>query len=497
MATPDLATSEMKRRLQSVYLLAEAASAQSFSQYLSHIVIDSKPEPRLFKTVAEPWQWTLCNRIAPLFEKTAGVNPSYQGPMSSAVILPKGHNKTGMLGSLVTWSLAFCQRQLLGYAFAADRDQAALIRSSAERELELNPWLQKHVEIQNYRLYGKHSSCFEILSADAASSHGLRPDILICDEVTHWPERGAELFHSIVTSRTKIPNSTFLITTNAGILNSWQHQALETFKTSPNWWVYQSPGKLASWINTADQDEMRRVLPPSVAARLYDNVWVPSSVAGEFATPEEVRRCNDPSLTMQPSGDPSLSYVGTIDYGATRDRTVLCIMHKDPETQLMIVDRMDVLQGSREHPVQIASIEEWIETYRKLFHFSAIVIDPWNLEGLYQKFQGYLPMEKFEFRSGKGNQELCVALRNAIVQSTVRWYPDCGSLLLPSGEMDTLDQEILGLVIRQSSNGIRFDHLGKHHDDRAFALAMGILKLLRSSARREFLLGTGTEDGWF
>ena len=490
-------TSEMKRKLQSVYLLAEAASCHSFKNYMNHIVIDSKPDAKPFRAVAEPWQWTLYSRLAPMFEKTAGVVTDYKGPMSSAIVLPKGHNKTGMLGSFVTWSLAFAQRQILGYAFAADRDQAALIRSSAERELELNPWLQKHVEIQNYRLYGKHSSCFEILSADAASSHGLRPDILICDEVTHWPERGAELFHSILTSRTKIPNSTFLITTNAGILNSWQHQALEKFKSSPNWWIYQSPGKLASWISTVDQDDMRKVLPPSVAARLYDNKWVSSSVAGEFATREEVERCIDFDLTLQPKGDPELSYIGTIDYGATRDRTVMCIMHTDPLTNNMIIDRMDVLQGSRENPVKIFQIEEWIETNRTLFDFSAIIIDPWNLEGVFQKFQGYLPMEKFEFRSGKGNQELCVALRNAIVQSTVKWYRGCGMILLPSGEEDTLEKELLNLVIRQSSNGIRFDHMGKHHDDRAFAVSMGVLKLIRTSGKREFLLGSTENDGWF
>ena len=106
-------------------------------------------------------------------------------------------------------------------------------------------------------------------------------------------------------------------------------------------------------------------------------------------------------------------------------------------------------------------------------------------------------MEKFEFRSGKGNQELCVALRNAIVQSTVKWYRGCGMILLPSGEEDTLEKELLNLVIRQSPNGIRFDHMGKHHDDRAFAVSMGVLKLLRTSGKREFLLGSTENDGWF
>jgi hypothetical protein len=39
--------------------------------------------------------------------------------------------------------------------------------------------------------------------------------------------------------------------------------------------------------------------------------------------------------------------------------------------------------------------------------------------------------------------------------------------------------------------------MGKHHDDRAFALSMGVLKLIRSSGKKEFQFGTDDNDGWF
>jgi hypothetical protein len=75
-----------------------------------------------------------------------------------------------------------------------------------------------------------------------------------------------------------------------------------------------------------------------------------------------------------------------------------------------------------------------------------------------------------------------MALRQLIMERRVRWYAGCGAAPGESGEDDSLESELASLIVRQSGNGrIRFDHLadGRHHDDRAFALAVACDELMR------------------
>ena len=478
-------THELRRGLQSAYLLAESASSVSCLHYLSHVVMDCRPEPDLFRNKAEPWQWALVNQLMPAIEYTAHVRPDYSGPRNFWLTLPKGHDKSSLIARLINWALAFNRRTFTGYVAAADKEQAGLLAKAMSDESRLNPWLAKRLDFRNWKVHGINSSTIEILAADAASSHGIRGDLLIVDELTHWHK--PDLWQALLSGREKRPGAVLIVITNAGLKYTWQHDALETFKTSERWFVYEAPGKLASWMDTAAMDELRRTVPPQLARRLFDNEWVDPSDGCNFLTREEVEQCISPDLVPHTAGIPGTAYVASIDYGPVRDRTVCTLIHRT-EDDTIVVDKMDIMQGSRDNPVKIEAVERWIDDIRKNFELSSVVIDPYQMESTFQRYHGIIPMRKFEARGGKSNYEMAQCLRALVVNHKLYWYPDCGSIHLPNGNPHTLVDEFAELITKSMSYGFRIDHLPGRHDDRAVSLGMACVEALRVRPRKKLFL---------
>jgi len=186
----------------------------------------------------------------------------------------------------------------------------------------------------------------------------------------------------------------------------------------------------------------------------------------------------------------------SIDYGPVRDRTVLAVMHRDPQTLITHLDRMDVLQGSKGKRVPIEHIEQWIDHQRRCFNVAALVVDPYQLESTIQKYERLLPVERFEARGGKSNYEMAQALRHAVIHKQVSWPASAGVITDKNGTPHTLSDELAELIVRQFAYGYRIDHLPGLHDDRVVTLGMGLLCLIRRSPRRD-LWGSGEDSIWF
>lgn len=478
-------TFELRRGLQSAYLLAESASATSCFRYLNHVIIDSRPEPTLFRSIAEPWQWALVNKLLPAIEHVANIRPEYNEHRNFWLTLPKGHDKSSLIARLINWALAFNTRSFAGYVAAADKEQAGLLAKAMQDESRLNPWLAKRLDFRNWKIHGINGSSIEILAADAASSHGIRGDLLIVDELTHWHK--PDLWNALLSGREKRPGSVLIVITNAGLKYTWQHDALESFKVSPRWFCYEAPHKLASWMDTAAMDDLRRTVPPQLARRLFDNEWVDPSDGCNFLTRPEVSECISPELLPHSVGEPGHSYIASIDYGPVRDRTVCTLIHRTEDDKIF-VDRMDIMQGSRENPVKIEAVERWIDDIRKDFELSSVVIDPYQMESTYQRYNGLVPMKKFEARGGKSNYEMAQTLRALVVNHRLSWFPDCGTIILPNGAPHTLVDEFSELITKSMSYGFRIDHLPGRHDDRAVSLGMACTEALRVRPKKKLFL---------
>jgi hypothetical protein len=461
------------------HAVSRRAAERSLEGYLRRVVIDSRPEPRPFGVVAEGWQWEDACTIIPALEDVAGVRGGYDGPRSIWYTRPRGHDKTNSLGRYLNWLLGFSRKALrMSYA-AADSDQAQLVVDAMQAEAALNPWL-RGIYHGRRRVSGPGGT-LKILTADAPSSFGLTDDVVVCDEITHWPKR--DLYDVLWSGRAKRPGSVFFILSNAGVRQSWQHDVHEKARADPLWLVSDTPEgvHLASWMTPAVRDSIRRLLPRGLARRVLDNRWIDAAEEADFLNREEVESCEVLGkllgLLYRSVGVPGVRYVAGIDYGPKRDRTALSVVHLG-DNSVVVLDRLDVWQGSPEEPIAIRRVEDWIREVNASFNRPDLVIDPYQMEGTCQEFESNQVVERFEARGGKRTYEMAETLRTLVTNNRLAVYPGAGSLVV-DGRVETLVDELLGLVLRPTPYGYRFDHEANFHDDRAVAVGMACLRLLR------------------
>lgn len=467
--------------------LAEADSRTGHLAYLRHVVIDSRP-PSRFSLSARPWQWHWAAQYAPALDEVTGRSTApYAGPRCFWRTLARGHDKTTGLGRLISDTLAFSKKPLLIDHAAADEDQAALLVAAMKRECELNPWMNQHIRFTKGGAVGPGGE-LAILTSDAPSAAGRIPDIITVDEITHW--RSRDLWDMLWSSVNKREQTLVVVITNAGVRDSWQWDIKEAAKDIPGrWLVYEAPGRLDSWMSEENIAKDRRLLTPSEARRLLDNEWIDPAEESGYLARADIEACEnlgrDLGLVYTTQGKRGVPYWASLDYGPKRDRTALAIVHQS-DSGLLIVDKLDVWQGSPDAPVQIADIRSWVDEARQFFGDVSVVADKYELEELIQDLSRRMRVERFEPRGGKGNYEMAELLRSLIVNRQIAWYPGCGSLPVKDGKTETLKDELLGLVTRPMSYGYRFDHEATKHDDRAVAIGMAAVKILAGIVPHRF-----------
>jgi phage terminase large subunit-like protein len=491
MPSAHKARQALSQQIKAAYAHAAKAAALGALHFLQHCVIDSRPEPLPFRERAEPWQWALAAAFAPAFEHVAQVRKDYAGKMNFWVELPKGHDKSSLVARFANWALAFATAPWKGYVYAKDKEQAGYLAEAMRTEAALNPWLERRLTFRHWDIGGRHGASVTIMAADAAGAQGQRPDLLVVDEVVHWPEgKGAELFHNLVSGLRKRP-CVFVVITNSGTLYTWQHRASETARLSPRWFHYHAPGRLAQWMDEAAIQEDRHLLPPAFAARLYDNVWIEPGLDCGYLTRAEVEKCEALgrmlNLTRREEGSPGVVYGASIDYGAVKDRCVLVVGHQDG-TDRVLLDRMDVWQGTREAPVAIEAVERWLDETRKKFDLGFVIIDPYQMQSTIQRYARLVNLVEWQPRAGKANHEMAQTFRSLVVNEKLAWPAGLGDVVAANGHRHSLADELCELITRPYAFGYRADHLPGLHDDRYVASAMLAVQLLKHQARRKLYL---------
>jgi len=305
-------------------LAVSSGDDRPLHQFLWHVTIDAQPEALPFHRVYRPWQWERIKRRAPAVEAACGRRKDYTGPRGFWETWPRGHDKTGETARMCVWAAAFAARAVSGTVAASDKDQAGHILKAASRTVELNPWLAKYVSVQANRIVGT-MGVIQVTAYDAAGAYGLTDDITICDELTWW--KGRDLFDTLLSGMPKRSDGVFLITTNAGIKDSWQEKVLDEFRRTPEMWsVYESPeGEiLADWMNREYVESFRRIMSPGVFSRVWENRWV-DSAESPLLLLDDIMACEGDCLWgTRPESfayRPEL-YMG-IDIGRTHDLTVI------------------------------------------------------------------------------------------------------------------------------------------------------------------------------
>lgn len=434
----------------------------------------------------QPWQVSDFEALDPAWCRIAGQSrePRFR---RAYIERPRGHSKTSDMAIQIAWILQAARHPITGIAAAADREQAGLLLAAIRKLVTINPALCLDLCFAEGAIRNRRTgSRLDLISSDVASSYGILPDFVICDELSHWPR--PELWYSLLSSAAKKPDCVLAVLTNAGVGRDWQWEVRENASSSEDWHFSSLDGPHAPWITQRSLEEQQALLPPAVYERLWLNRWQHSD--GEFVSLAEAEACIDPALTRQDHGLPQYQYFGAIDYAEKRDYTAAVIMHEEGGRYL--VDRMDVARPSAAQPTPVVWVEDWIQQAQALFPGIKLVLDDYQLAGTAQKYPENR-VSRFRFSSGKGNHDLAVSLRHLILQRKVAWYPGCGTYPAaantlwqnenhsPISPQDDLISELASLLLCQSKAGhLRIDHRSDAHDDRAFVLGVACLQLLSS-----------------
>lgn len=318
------------------------SAARSCAAYCANVVINSTP-PRRFNVIAEQWQADVMGPMVPAFEQMAGLRSDYTGPRWFFIVLPKGHDKTSLIGRMATWAIGYARNPISASSAAGDRDQAQLIRTAMSKEIQLNPWVP--VTIHNYQASGPGGK-LDILAADAPGSSGRFDDLIVMDELTFWRRR--DLFDMLISGAHKRPQAVVVIITNAGIRGSWQWQVLDVARRDPMWHVYEAPPRtqLASWLSPQAVASQRSLMTRNHARRVFDNIWVDATDCPLLSW-ENIERCHAKCLWQHgipPANEPvGPLYVG-FDVGRTTHRTSIATL-EDVKGKLLLRD-LKVMQGA-------------------------------------------------------------------------------------------------------------------------------------------------------
>ncbi len=481
MNTDDRLQADIERAAVAI----RSASAGSLQRFLDYCLIPSAPEPHPFIDVRDPWQQEkMLALLVPAVEQASGLRTDYDGPRWFQFYLPRGHAKTSVQAMLVVWGLLFARESFLATCAAADRDQAKELRNAILEFVRVNAfWIRGDITVGHDKVTGPRGE-LEIISSDAASAYGKKRHLYICDEFTVWGDN-RDLFNSLFSGADKIEDAVFVIVSNAGYRQSWQEEVKDTALADPkHWYVWEAPGHVASWMSPETREAKRSLLTPGEARRVLDNCWINPSEAGDFVVEPEVMRCEVLSIEMgcvylyrAMVGE---RYVGAVDYGPRRDRSVCVIGHRDEARDVVVIDQMRIWAGFQfsDGTVPISEIEEWIEQAHLNFHLRALSIDQYEMESTIQKFQHKIPVERFQPRGGKGNYELAVNLRKLVTNTKLAWYSEAGELKLPSGKVERFRDELLSVQLRPMEYGFRIDNIkAGTHDDRCIAVGQMCMAL--------------------
>lgn len=355
--------------------------------FRADLLVDVDGVVRRLGDVEDPWQH---DDFAAMDAGLMRCNGRSDQPAKSRVYLERGrgHSKTTDLAITCCWAMAFATRPIKGYAFAADLDQARLLKDAMATIVRLNPWLARLLDVQKglvLNVAANHpgnGSRLEIFTSDVGSSYGILPDFIVVDELTHWQGDGS-LWHSIISSAAKRSNCLLAVIANAGFVDSWQWQVREAARTSDDWVFSRLHGPVASWFTPERLAEQRRMLPNVAYQRLWGNQW--SSGGGDALTEADIRAAFIDGLQPMTGQELGYQFVAGVDLGLTRDCSAVVVLAVQPGKAGKIrLAHHKLWRPTPGRKIDLIEIEQHLVELHKRYDLQTIAFDPWQMEHLAQ-----------------------------------------------------------------------------------------------------------------
>lgn len=461
--------------------------AKSPATFRDSLLIDVDGVAQRFSKVMDDWQRKDFEAIDPALLRCVGRSDA-KAKMRAYLERPRGHSKTQDLAITAVWLLAFATRPLRGYSYAADRDQAGLLKDAVSRIIRLNPWIGELLSVDRDKVINhapKHpgrDSQLKIETSDVASSYGILPDFIIADEFTHWQGDGS-LWESLISSAAKRETCLMLGISNAGFMDSWQWRIREIIRTDEEWFFSRLDGPHASWMTEKRLEEQRRMLPPVAFGRLWLNQW--SSGGGDALTPEDIDAAFRHDLEPMTGHRRELEnwqFVAGVDLGVKRDCSAvvtLAVGRRRTKYQGKIhLATHKLWQPTADTKVDIRDVEAYIKWLDTKFELEAIGFDPWNAEMLAARCEAHKKARssrKFNFYDTPWMKEIPPTGANLrdIASLTIECFVD---RRLAFYECPRLRSDLLKLRVEEKTYGLRLtsprDSSGHGDLFSAFSLAL-------------------------
>lgn len=391
------------------------------------------------------------------------------GPRMHFLTRPRGGSKTTDLAAVAVGILLDqAPPSSRSYAVASDSDQAGLL-VDALRGLVGRSNLSGALKVETRRVVNVRThATLEVLASDGASAYGLKPFLVIADELSVWPStpNAREVWTAVLSSVPKLPDSRLVVLTSAGAPSHWSAKVLAHARQSSAWHTHEVEGP-CPWIAEDALAEQRALLTESQYARLHLNRW--TEPEDSLTTADDLRACVTlADFPLEPA--PGQRYVALLDVGLTFDATVLAVMHAehrmgpDGPARRFVLDRLDRWRGTRANPVQLDQVEAQIVEVARAYGVHQVVADPYQAAQLLQRLGARgIRAEPFTF-SSQSVGRLALGLHRAIRDHAIA-LPDEPELL----------EELERVKLRETAPGCyRLDTEPGAHDDQAIVLALGV-----------------------
>lgn len=467
-----------------------------------------------FGSIMDPWQRIDFAALDHSMKRCNGRTQTYKRNSRNRAYLERsrGHSKTTDLAVMVSWILAFSTRPVRGYAFAADKDQAKLLKDAIETLVRLNPWLncildvQKDCVINIAKRHPGSGARLDISTSDVASSFGILPDFIIADELTHWQGDGS-LWHSILSSAAKKSNCLLVVISNAGFAETWQWGIREGARQDTSWYFSRLDGPQASWINEKILAEQKRMLPGLAYNRLWLNEW--SAAGGDALTDEDIEAAFSDELSPMTGRCGDFHFVGGLDLGLTRDAAAFIVLAvpKGGRSGKIRLAYHKLWKPIRGQKVNLLDVEKHILQCDQALGIECIAFDPWQAEHLAQTIEA------------DTNRRRRNARRNWFSKPFMREVPPLpnhlraqASLTIESFqdrrfqfyECEPLKRDLHKLRVEEKSYGFRLvsPRDGDGHGDSASAFCLALLVGHEMAGKKRIILSMekgfsdGISDDW-
>lgn len=376
---------------------------------------------------------------------------------------PRGSAKSTDAGALLLVDIICCAGpRSRSYLLAVDEDQAALILDAMVGLIYRTKGLP--VKVEANRIVSTNPATIgasvQVLSSDAASAFGLRPRVVVLDEVCQWPETAnhRRLMSAMLSSLPKVADSKLIVCSTPGDPSHPTHALWERTVGDSDWHTSHVAGP-TPWWSERDVEAARRDLMPAEFKRLVLCEW--ASDDDKLTTRDDILALVHHERPLEPVK--GVKYVVTLDVGTRNDSTAVVVSHLE-DGPLVVVDRVMRWSPRKGVEVDLRLVRDALTDLSHRYNRAPVVYDPSQAVKLAQDLSSDgVVCSRFDFTVAAINRAargLYGAIRDRLVA-----IPD---------DREFVDELAGVLFVERSPGQYRIDHRAGRHDDQAVALMLGV-----------------------